>query len=231
MDHQTDDSSQPRLTRGEYWLLETVVDFRVPLHLLDAEGYSEDRSIESMFNKPGHGLARAQLIECLSELFRGGLIAVSTCAEGLPWLPTDAQVVGALGAKRSDKSALYYGLTEKGGAIWEAFAVPDWNRFIFEDFDNEGHTGRVMCVTRLRLEHYLDCFRLNLLNQTIDSDTVQIQACGPWQATYWKQLPHGFCARFSCGWIERTITTNNDKLTSLAFGGLCAFRDGWYRWR
>ena len=229
MDNPTIDSSQPRLTRGEYWLLETVVDLRVPLHFLEADGYSENSSIELMFNKPGHGLARAQLLECLHDLFHGGLIAVSTFADEPPWLPTDEQMAAALCAKRSDKSALYYGLTEKGGAVWETFAVPDWDRFILEDFDNENHTGKVMCATLWRLERYLGYFGLNLLDQTIDSDTVQIQDCGPWQATYWKQLPQGFCARFACGWTERGI--NRDQMKWLAFGGLCAFRDGWYRWR
>lgn len=228
MDNQPVDSSQPRLTRGQYWLFETAVQLRIPLGYLVAEGYGNDSSIELMFNKPGHGLTHAQLYDCLSELFRDGLIAVSTLDDDRLWIPTDNQIVAALNAKRFDDAAsLFYGLTESGGATWEAFAMPAWDRFISEEYDYDELTGKVMCANRQRLDQYLNCLELNLVDQTILSDTVDIEELVGWQATYWKHLPSGFCASFR--WSQKQPPY--DKLSNLAFDGLCAMRDEWYRWR
>jgi hypothetical protein len=33
-------------------------------------------------------------------------------------------------ARLQKRNSTYYGLTLEGGAAWEAFAHPDWNRFI-----------------------------------------------------------------------------------------------------
>jgi hypothetical protein len=187
-------------------------------------------SLEELFNKPGHGLNQNQLVACLGGLFRNGLIEMSTFSGEQPWAPTDDQIAAAVvSAKSRDEPSLAYGLTDKGGATWEAFAAPKWDRFILEDFDDDTRTSTVSCAIRLRLERYLNYFKLNLLDQAIAPDTVQIQELGEWQATYWKKLPHGFCARFVNTFTERHFSA--DKLEWLAFCGLCDFRDGWYRWR
>ena len=46
---------QSRLSRAEYWLLETVVESACPLTFLDATKYDKPDGIEVMFSKPGHG--------------------------------------------------------------------------------------------------------------------------------------------------------------------------------
>jgi len=63
-----------RLTRGEYWLLETVVQEYCPLCFLNPEAYDTPDGIELMFNKPGHGLSGLDLIETLSRLSAGGTL-------------------------------------------------------------------------------------------------------------------------------------------------------------
>ncbi|WP_406698838.1 hypothetical protein V5E97_08130 [Singulisphaera sp. Ch08] len=67
---------EPRFTRGEYWLLETVVEGGRPVLFLRSPW------IEAIFNKPGHGMDRQSLVEALERLFRMGLIAASKLSEG-----------------------------------------------------------------------------------------------------------------------------------------------------
>ncbi len=49
-----DESMNPSFTRGEYWLLEAVVDGQCPLCFVAGA------HVEEMFNKTGHGLDRAR---------------------------------------------------------------------------------------------------------------------------------------------------------------------------
>ncbi len=64
-------SQPPRLTRGEYWLLESVVRGGMAIGWLDWPG------LEECLNKPGHGLDRPTLVETLWRLFSDGLISAS----------------------------------------------------------------------------------------------------------------------------------------------------------
>ena len=59
----------PRFTRGEYWLLETVAEMKFPIRLID-----ERESLEIDLNKTAHGMNRTLLIETLQKLFSEGLI-------------------------------------------------------------------------------------------------------------------------------------------------------------
>ena len=52
---------EPRFTRGEYWLLETVVEQEWEICALI---WSE---LEIVLNKKGHGLTRASLVETFHE--------------------------------------------------------------------------------------------------------------------------------------------------------------------
>jgi hypothetical protein len=200
---------------------------RIPLHCLVTEEYPENSSIELMFNKPGHGLNRDQLLACLIGLFQSRFIYAKNYGEDTVLTPTNEQIITACDAKRFDDDiALFYGLTEAGGQAWEAFALPAWDRFISEDYDSEDHTATVICADRRRLEWYLRCEELNLSTSAVVSDTVEITEIADWQATYWKRLPRGFSASFK--WSEAPL--RHDPMAQLAFGGFCAERDSWYRW-
>ena len=48
---------EPRFTRGEYWLLETVIECEFEVCAL------VDSNLESFWDKKGHGLTRASLVE------------------------------------------------------------------------------------------------------------------------------------------------------------------------
>ena len=54
----------------------------------------------------------------------------------------------------------YYGLTQEGGAQWEAFAAPDWQRYITASFgcleDHEDSMGEMICADKDWLENTLN---------------------------------------------------------------------------
>ena len=115
---------EPRFTRGEYWLLENVVEDEFAIGaLMD----SDPRLHE---NKKWHGLTRASLVEVLHRLLASGLIYAKNGATG--FISTHEQIKSALDEMKSrDIDAVgkgkltFYGLTEEGGVQWEAFAAPD----------------------------------------------------------------------------------------------------------
>jgi len=118
--------AEPRLTRAEYWILESAGEsFRPPSLLV-----SED--IEAHYNKPGHGLDRLALVDTLDRLVSGGLIGFADIRGAQNFeVPFTGQrdrprIEAALAESHPDKFT-YYGLTAEGGRVWEAFARPDWD--------------------------------------------------------------------------------------------------------
>ena len=83
----------------------------------------------------------------------------------------------------------YYGLTPEGGAQWEAFAAPDWQRYIDASSrltdDGKGIIWEVICVDKKWLEAYFKsmCF---YDPQDVSLATVEWDYITPWDATYWK---------------------------------------------
>jgi hypothetical protein len=219
---------QVRLSRAEYWLLETVVDSPCPLTFLDAGGYEKPEGIEEMFNKPGHGLNHDELIEVLVQLAGHGSIEGY---RGEQPIALDRQTIISAVAElppRHNPSCVYYKLTQEGGAAWEAFAAPDWSRLVKEELDDDVRSGTLTGMVSWRLEKYLRY--LDMLQCELDLQSIEVEEIGPWEATYWKILPHGHRAQFH--WRhERGPGGLENEFSSLAFSGFCEFRDSWYHWR
>jgi len=226
---------EPRLTRGEYWLLETAVNTYYPMSYLCSERYSEPNGLEQVFNKPGHGLDRNRLIATLGSLFRNGLVEAVRNDE--PCFLDESQISDALDEKRPRENLenpaawTRYRMTPHGAAIWEAFAAPQWDRFILDESlslidDQKLRPGTVTCMSRLRLQQYLK--NVDLAGFEIEAQSVEIKECGKWSPTYWKDLPEGYQAQFQ--W-RMGKPRPQDPLHWLAFAGFCELRDGWYRWR
>ena len=192
---------EPRFTRGEYWLLDTVVEFRFPISSLMAD------NLEENLNKKGHGLTRDTLIETLHRLIAWGLISAKSEVDAP--ISTHPQVERALdeprwriGSSVDRRTITRYELTQEGGAHWEAFAAPDWQRYIYtslhlpDDPDPSDPVIReVMCADKGLLERYFNskCF--------YDADdvslaTVEWDYIAPWDVTYWKQLEGAHRVRF-----------------------------------
>ena len=95
---------EPRLTRGEYWLLNCVVVAGCPLRFLVSD------SIEELFNNPGHRLERPRLVETLVHMSEQGWIEGYRIDDGFP-LTADLIETGFLELPNERDDALGYQLT------------------------------------------------------------------------------------------------------------------------
>jgi hypothetical protein len=181
--------SELRLSRGEYWLLESAVEGMPPLRWLVAP------QLEQIFNKTGHRLGRGALVDTMERLVVADLLCAHR-ANGGNFAPTRAEIEAALDESPDPPRAVetHYGLTAAGGAAWESFAAPDWNRYIDSGCD-EQHRYDATCADRKRLLRYLAALRRE---GTFQEESLVWDEVAPWQATYWKQLPRGHRVRFVC---------------------------------
>lgn len=224
----------PRLTRGEYWLLEVSVTSGTPISWFDAKAYSscDDESwfnsIEAMFNKTGHKMSRGCLVETLTRMFENGWLKATRNEQEIAM--DREQVIRALRERTNVlEERTCCRLTELGGQVWEAFAAPAWEEFIQEEIfgdenDEENYHGTITSMTRSIAEHYLA--NLLLMGYEVDEKSIRWEEIGEWEATYWKKLPLGYRAHFRCVQVSEDIAENQAE-----FGALCDFRDGWYRWQ
>ena len=189
---------EPRLTRGEYWLLNTVVEFRFPVSDLMAS------NLEENLNKKGHGLTRTALIETLHRLISSGLISAKNKVDAP--ISTLQEIERALnelrwhiGSSVDWRTITRYGLTQEGGAQWEAFAAPDWQEYIYRSMylsdDSERKIREVICADKALLEGYFKskCF---YDAKHVSLATVAWDYIAPWDVTYWKQLEGAHRLRF-----------------------------------
>lgn len=194
----------PSFTRGEYWLLETVAEFGIPICWLAYE------DIEEALNKPGHGMERPLLVETMQKLFSEGLIVAHKFGQLNDCFNlTTKQIDSALNEKRNRKEH-YYRLTTKGGEFWEAFASPNWQYFISGGYelpdDSDLWLGDLTCMKKKHLETYF-C-SLSYYDYEVDQASIQWDTLKPWEATYWKELPTGHRVRFKCKEKKNEIEPN-----------------------
>lgn len=192
---------EPRFTRGEYWLLDTVVEFRFPVYNLMAN------NLEEILNKKGHGLTRGALIETLHRLITWGLIFAKNEVDAP--ISTSEDIKRAvdeprwhLGSSIDRRTITRYGLTQEGGTQWEAFAAPDWQKYIDTSLDlpdDPDHSDQVIreaiCADKAWLERYFKskCF---YDARHVSLATVAWDYIAPWDVTYWKQLEGAHRVRF-----------------------------------
>ena len=192
---------EPRFTRGEYWLLDTVVEFRFPVSSLMAS------NLEEILNKKGHGLTRDALIETLDRLITWGLISAENKAD--PPISTPQDIERALNEPRwridspvDRRTITRYGLTQEGCTQWEAFAAPDWQKYIYTSFhlpddpdDSDPIIREAICADKAWLERHFKskCF---YHARHVSLATVEWDYIAPWDVTYWKQLQGAHRVRF-----------------------------------
>ena len=245
---------EPRFTRGEYWLLETVVEHEFEVCALI------DSNFESFWNKKGHGLTRASLVETFYQLLSSGLIyadskmggSISTkeqielaLEQRVPWdthhvfISPDGDIEIAPDESKPPRTEpvdvrkiTSYGLTPEGGAQWEAFAAPDWQKYIAgssrpEDEEGEYEMWELMCGDKNWLEAYMEsmCFyqQMEVILESVEWDYVT-----PWQATYWKRLDGGHRVRCQC---RDKSERENFEPSPYAFPDVGYFGRAWCAWR
>jgi hypothetical protein len=226
---EVQEPTQPRFTRAEYWILEQVVEQGWPLGYLDAE------NLEELANKPGHGLGRAALLDTLDGLFTAGLIeAGASWGDDAPCRKLSrAELEAALSESGPqpfcEEPYTGYRLTAKGGFQWEAFARPNWNLYLDLDLGYQTGKGSVICTDRQRLEDFFEL--LAAWDPLVHEGSVRYEEIGPWQATYWKSLPRGWCVHFDYkepGRPDGDMGSLGRPVYDLEIYDML---DGWYRWR
>ena len=237
------------LTRGEYWLLETVVLHGCRLSLIFAETFGPNghEGVVFEFNKPSHGLDSGELLSTLLRMQAAGWIAFK---ENLDAIDDDRVIhcsqedlIAALKEYCRPATSprwLSYQLTPSGGAIWEQFAAADWSYFVTVWLHSQSETPaesiRVTALTQKRLEEALPLLRppskiLGRVSgyQFPDDETLLAwEAISPWQATYWKQFPAAQTVWWpvSESWLEHQIMAY-----PLSGEYPLDFKNRWYRWR
>ena len=187
----------PRFTRGEYWLLETVVEDEFPIADLVAS------DLELDLDKKGHGLTDAALVETLHRLIASGFIYAKNEIDG--FISTYEQLERALNQPAGHNTAIdeekstSYRLTPKGGAHWEVFAAPDWQKYVsvgqtFSD-ECEHRIWELMCADKAWLEWYVESFFFNYQAEVVFA-SIEWDCISLWHATYWKQLEGAHRVRF-----------------------------------
>lgn len=218
---------EPRLSRAEYWILETVAEAQVPLHWLGSES-----NFIQVLNKAGHGLDRAGIAAALEQMFEAGWLYV-LAQSGREFAPTRSQIERQLAAHDlAHDDWVHYGLTALGGAAWEAFACPRWERFVDETFYDPDHDPQDRAVMigadRMLVYHRFEWMcnvgfhpycGLRPLAKSAQWETLR-----PWQATYWKELPWGYRLEY-----EFVPHPHEPEPRNIAFEFLSHF-PRWYDW-
>ena len=193
----------PRLTRGEYWLLARAVLFRMPVRMLSIpEGPPfTDHTIQQVLNREGHGMSLSLLASTLMRMRRHGWIQLhaSLRSESDDFADSKEAIRAELAVVRRFMEGAYYGLTPLGGEIWESFARPLWSLFI-EDEDepscDEGVSMRhVITGDRELLRRYMSSVRHEV---AIVAGSESVTEMTDWKPAYWKPPMTGIRWNFQC---------------------------------
>jgi hypothetical protein len=212
----------PRLTRGEYWLMEIMAEYMIPA------GFLARDDLDKLLNKQHHGLSQDELLATIFELSQQGLVSFITRHDQTErqFSNTD-QIREALAEEsRRGQSKTFLCLTADGGRVWEAFAAPRWNDYIADSYGFDESLGQdvteLICANRGLLERYLKS-RYPSFSQ-IDPSRLWWDILEPWEATYWKTLPKAHRVRFVDPDDEA------DETPPPSWHMRYFFRSGWYSW-
>ena len=202
----------PRLTRGEFWILNSLVEHRDSLYRF----HGPDGFLRDHFNRTPHGLSEDEVVLTLLGLFNagwiGGEIARRDGPEKAAFAPTGTAIREALRPvlyrrdgdppkRRRQDPHVTLGLTPAGGAVWEAFAAPRWHDFVDDLWEyKNSRPGRtkwrvIRATSRDRGKAYARCFTDV---DDFDPADVEWKNVTPFPATYWKTLPVGAVGRLRC---------------------------------
>jgi hypothetical protein len=195
------------MDRQDYWLLDTVIDGRILFYLLNAVD-----GVELVLNRPWHGMTTEQLIDRFERLTHAGMLIAQlddSDGDGTDFVPTRSDIVDAL----ERRILLRYGVTPHGGAQWESLSNPNWDLFV--DFWCNLEEGAIEATTIQLIDRYLQT-QLPSYDRLLVPGSEVRSILEPWDATYWKRLPHGYSLHFKCVEQERPPGWRHD------------FMEAWY---
>jgi hypothetical protein len=184
------------MNKIEYWLLDLVVPFRYDLKTLI------HREVGEITNKGDHKLNFDELAEMLFRLCQQGDITTSIKEREIKFSLTGIK------AGLSGEANIYYGLTAQGGARWEQYSNPNWDRYVDAGFGTDPYEGELVAATRKLVEEHLSYHKVCNYSMRTGSEVWDILS--PWQATYWKTLPRGHRIRFEYEPDERTFWASSE---------------------
>lgn len=222
-------SAEVRLARAEYWLLLQAATLRLPLWVVAApEGPPWRGSIEEALNCRGHGLPRDALARTLLRLARRGWIHLyhwHMAAERREPLDVSRHAVAAGFERRPGEDGhAFYELTSSGGAVFEAFARPEWGRYVEDglswdtgaELDDRLPERQVVAADRRRLDEYLSAVRQEC---DVLAGSEVFRERTDWQPVYWKPPRAGVECRLRCR--ERPPLERLDRGTALQQRSWC----------
>jgi hypothetical protein len=183
------------VTEAEFWLLDVAVE------LIPSLSMAGSPNAPVQFNRRSHGLTSDALVRTVRSLHERGWIAFGDEFPVRREL-TERQLHAAL-VGRAEGLTLYW-LTSKGGAAWEAVTAPDWQRYLDGSWlDPDEHLITVAGMDRERVarELHWPSGAFERIEREIAAERWEHLA--PWQATYWKSLPHGH--RVQATYLERRL--------------------------
>jgi hypothetical protein len=191
------------MDKGEYWLLDSVVEAWYPLKWLASD------EVELAFNRRRHGLSRDELTGALERLFEGGDLLAGRMEKSMlqqeSFVPARAEIEQALAGQLD----ISYGLTPQGGARWEAVSRPEWQRYLRACLFTDPDEGEIVGSDRLLVEKF-DSLSHYAWNISVVAGSKRWDVQQPWQATYWKELPAAHRVRFSFRWVDASPATRTD---------------------
>ncbi|HEX5136395.1 MAG TPA: hypothetical protein VFY93_05455 [Planctomycetota bacterium] len=180
------------VTPLQYGLLDCVVERRFPLAFLVSGNLAE------RINRQAHGAEPAALVAALACLFRRSLIVAKRGPGVSPDLVLHAGEVEL--AFDDDLEAgcdawTYYGLTARGGEVWEDLSSPRWDRYVEygRSYLEEGMgMDEITGMDPDLVERCHGHVRRMYLEGGVDPHGMTRSEFRPWIAFYWKLLPHAY---------------------------------------
>lgn len=171
------------MDEAEYWILDSVVEGRYRLSWLVAPNIGE------LYNRHGHGLTYSELLELLGRLFAEGDLLAWPPDDSPPGCPGFRPTRDELERALTKQTMLYYGLTPKGGARWEACSAADWNRYVAAPGSGAvPYELELIAGSRAFLEEYL-LLDARAMPERAGLETMRVwDKVRPWHATGWKVL-------------------------------------------
>jgi DNA-binding PadR family transcriptional regulator len=183
---------------GRYWLLDSAAETGVPLGFLDSP------NLEEALNRPHHGCTTEEIAHSIAAMIEQGELRIRSrrpSGSRPEWeFLSEDRILERIGEPRHNRGASWYELTERGGAMWEEWARPDWTRYntsciAIRDRPSVHFSALLAAVEAtaqalFELEPYLQDGR------EIVASSVRRKVLRDWRATYWKSLPEGHVVAF-----------------------------------
>jgi hypothetical protein len=181
-----------------FCILDYAYEVFIPIQWL---AYPSD--LQDTLNKPFHGIQKENIPNVLYQLFLNDYIMIEKDPDLVDddFTPSLLDLSQAISHPFISSNPILYGLTEKGGSIWEKVSNMDWNDYIHELYGGHGdirtNEGEIITTTQSLTKQVLNERRVQkVLFDEILEGSERWSILTPWQATYWKILPVGHRVQF-----------------------------------